>query len=69
MLVHRGRRLGSSDPAVTAAQVEAILEAAAAVQAKGTKVLPEIKVPLVAYARELELQKQVSDETAACVRN
>ena len=49
-------------------QVEAILEAAAEVQAKGTKVLPEIMVPLVAYARELELQKQVIDETAAQVR-
>ena len=68
MLGHRGCRLGISYPAVTAAQVEAILEAAAAVQAEGTKVLPEIMVPLVSYARELELQKQVIDETAAIVR-
>ena len=68
MLGHRGCRLGISYPAVTAAQVEAILEAAAAVQAEGTKVLPEIMVPLVSYARELELQKQVIDETAALVR-
>ena len=68
MLGHRGCRLGISYPAVTAMQVEAILEAAAEVQAKGTKVLPEIMVPLVAYARELELQKNVIDETAAAVR-
>ncbi|NLT71058.1 MAG: pyruvate, phosphate dikinase, partial [Verrucomicrobiaceae bacterium] len=68
MLGHRGCRLGISFPAVTAAQVEAILEAAAEVQAKGTKVLPEIMVPLVAYARELELQKQVIDEAAEGVR-
>ena len=68
MLGHRGCRLGISYPAVTATQVEAILEAAAEVQAKGTKVLPEIMVPLVAYARELELQKQVIDDTAAEVR-
>jgi pyruvate,orthophosphate dikinase len=68
MLGHRGCRLGISYPAVTAAQVEAILEAAAEVQAKGTKVLPEIMVPLVAYARELELQKQVIDEAAEGVR-
>lgn len=68
MLGHRGCRLGISYPAVTAAQVEAILEAAAEVQAKGTKVLPEIMVPLVAYARELELQKEVIDEAAAGVR-
>ena len=60
--------MSGSQPASTAAQVEAILEAAAAVQAKGTKVLPEIMVPLVSYARELELQKQVIDETAAGVR-
>ena len=49
-------------------QVEAILEAAHEVQKKGTKVLPEIMVPLVAYARELELQKNVIDTTAAAVR-
>ena len=68
MLGHRGCRLGISYPAVTATQVEAILEAAAEVQAKGTKVLPEIMVPLVSYDRELELQKQVIDETAESVR-
>ena len=68
MLGHRGCRLGISYPAITAMQVEAILEAAAEVQAKGTKVLPEIMVPLVSYARELELQKKVIDETAAEVR-
>ena len=68
MLGHRGCRLGISYPAVTAMQVEAILEAAHEVQKKGTKVLPEIMVPLVAYARELELQKDVIDTTAAEVR-
>lgn len=68
MLGHRGCRLGISYPAITAAQVEAIMEAAAEVQAKGTKVLPEIMVPLVSYARELELQKKVIDETAEEVR-
>lgn len=67
MLGHRGCRLGISYPAITAAQVEAILEAAAAVQKKGKAVLPEIMVPLVSYARELELQKQVIDEAAAGV--
>ena len=68
MLGHRGCRLGISYPAITAMQVEAILEAAAEVQKKGTKVLPEIMVPLVSYARELELQKEVIDTTAAEVR-
>jgi pyruvate,orthophosphate dikinase len=68
MLGHRGCRLGISYPAITAMQVEAILEAAHEVQKKGTKVLPEIMVPLVSYARELELQKEVIDTTAAQVR-
>ncbi len=68
MLGHRGCRLGISYPAITAAQVEAILEAAAEVQKEGKAVLPEIMVPLVSYARELELQKQVIDEAAEGVR-
>ncbi|MGI9244530.1 MAG: pyruvate, phosphate dikinase [Verrucomicrobiales bacterium] len=68
MLGHRGCRLGISYPPVTAAQVEAILEAAAEVQKKGTKVLPEIMVPLVAYDKELELKKEVIDAAAAVVR-
>jgi len=68
MLGHRGCRLGISYPAITAAQVEAILEAAAQVQKKGKAVLPEIMVPLVSYAKELELQKEVIDEAAAGVR-
>jgi pyruvate,orthophosphate dikinase len=68
MLGHRGCRLGVSYPPITAAQVEAILEAAAEVQAKGTKVLPEIMVPLVAYSKELEHQKEVIDAAAAVVR-
>ena len=68
MLGHRGCRLGISYPAVTATQVGLSLEAAAEVQSKGTKVLPEIMVPLVSYDRELELQKQVIDETAESVR-
>ena len=68
MLGHRGCRLGISYPAITAMQVEAILEAAAEVQKKGTKVLPEIMVPLVSYARELEIQKEVIDATAEEVR-
>ena len=49
-------------------QATAILEAAAEVQARGIKVLPEIMVPLVSYEKELELQKAVIDEAAADVR-
>jgi len=68
MLGHRGCRLGIVYPEITKMQATAILEAAAEVQKKGTKVLPEIMVPLVSYAKELELQKAVIDEAAAEVR-
>lgn len=68
MLGHRGCRLGIVYPEITKMQATAILEAAAEVQKKGIKVLPEIMVPLVAYAKELELQKAVIDEAAAEVR-
>jgi pyruvate, orthophosphate dikinase len=59
MLGHRGCRLGISYPEVTEMQARAILEAACAVHKKGVKVEPEIMVPLVGYASELENQEQV----------
>ena len=68
MLGHRGCRLGIVYPEITRMQATAILEAAAEVQARGIKVLPEIMVPLVSYEKELELQKAVIDEAAADVR-
>ena len=68
MLGHRGCRLGIVYPEITKMQATAILEAAAEVQAKKIKVVPEIMVPLVSYAKELELQKAVIDEAAAEVR-
>ncbi|MDF1852020.1 MAG: pyruvate, phosphate dikinase [Verrucomicrobiales bacterium] len=68
MLGHRGCRLGIVYPEITKMQATAILEAAADVQKKGIKVLPEIMVPLVSYAKELELQKAVIDEAAKEVR-
>jgi pyruvate,orthophosphate dikinase len=52
-------------------QATAILEAAVEVgkkAKKGNEPKPEIMVPLVAYAKELELQKAVIDEAAAEVR-
>jgi len=73
MLGHRGCRLGIVYPEITRMQATAILEAAVEVQkkkkkGKPIKVLPEIMVPLVGFARELELQKAVIDEAAAEVR-
>ena len=68
MLGHRGCRLGIVYPEITKMQATAIFEAAVEVQNKKIKVNPEIMVPLVSYAKELELQKAVIDEAAEEVR-
>jgi len=59
MLGHRGCRLGIVFPEITEMQARAIFEAAARVQKKGTRVLPEIMIPLVADVSELKLQADV----------
>ena len=68
MLGHRGCRLGIVYPEITKMQATAIFEAAVEVQRKKIKVVPEIMVPLVGYAKELELQKAVIDTAATEVR-
>ena len=56
MLGLRGCRLGIVYPEIYEMQVQAIVEAALEVEARtGTAVVPEIMVPLVGSARELEL--------------
>ena len=59
MLGHRGCRLGIVFPEITAMQARAIFEAAARVQQKGVKVVPEIMIPLVSDVTELKLQADV----------
>jgi pyruvate,orthophosphate dikinase len=59
MLGHRGCRLGVVFPEITEMQARAIFEAAAAVQKKGIKVLPEVMIPLVGDVTELKLQADV----------
>jgi pyruvate,orthophosphate dikinase len=59
MLGHRGCRLGVVFPEITEMQAQAIFEAAAAMQKKGVKVLPEIMIPLVSDVTELKLQADV----------
>ncbi len=46
-------------------QARAVFEAAAAVQAKGIKVKPEIMIPLVGFAKELQSQLEVVNRVAA----
>jgi len=64
MLGFRGCRLGIGYPEISAMQARAVFEAAAIVQREGTKVQPEIMIPLVAFKRELDLQIEVVHQAA-----
>jgi pyruvate,orthophosphate dikinase len=64
MLGHRGCRLGITSPEIYATQVRAILEAAVAVSREGVQVRPEIMIPLVGLASELEKLRALVHESA-----
>jgi pyruvate,orthophosphate dikinase len=64
MLGHRGCRLGIVYPEITEMQCRAIFEAACNVQKAGTKVEPEIMIPLVGFLPELKAQAKIAHETA-----
>ncbi len=69
MLGHRGCRLGITYPEITEMQARAIFEAVVQVAKKGKKVIPEVMIPLVGSAKELENQRdivvRVADEVLA----
>src|ERR1700736_5428827 len=65
MLGHRGVRLGITYPEITEMQARAILEAACRLAKEGTKVIPEIMIPLVGLVKELRDQKVIVDRVAA----
>jgi pyruvate,orthophosphate dikinase len=64
MLGFRGCRLGIVYPEITEMQCRAIFEAACNVQEAGTKVEPEIMIPLVGFLPELKAQAQIVHEAA-----
>jgi pyruvate,orthophosphate dikinase len=64
MLGHRGVRLGLTSPEIYETQVRALLEAAAAVSAKGVEVFPEIMIPLVGVPGELEVMRKLVNNVA-----
>src|SRR5207247_1216235 len=64
MLGFRGCRLGLVYPEISEMQARAVFEAAAEVQKQGTKVQPEIMIPLVGFKRELDLQVEVVHRVA-----
>ncbi len=55
MLGHRGCRLAVTFPEIYQMQSRAIAEAAAKLTSEGMKLVPEIMIPLVATAKELEM--------------
>jgi pyruvate,orthophosphate dikinase len=59
MMGHRGVRLGITFPEVTEMQIRAILESAAELTQEGKDVLPEIMIPVVGEAREIEHQFRI----------
>jgi len=64
MLGHRGCRLGITYPEITEMQARAIFEAACEVSKRGTKVIPEVMIPVVMEARELANQREIVDRIA-----
>ncbi|MGH2753342.1 MAG: putative PEP-binding protein, partial [Actinomycetota bacterium] len=67
MLGHRGCRLGITYPEMTRMQARAIFEAALQVAKSGTKVKPEVMIPLVGHVEELKRQKAIVLEEAQAV--
>lgn len=65
MLGLRGCRLGIVFPEITEMQSRAIFEAAAHVQSKGIKVLPEVMIPLVGNVNELSNQEKIVRQVAS----
>ncbi|MFW6097113.1 MAG: pyruvate, phosphate dikinase [Chloroflexota bacterium] len=64
MLGHRGCRLGMVYSEVTEMQARAIFEAACRAQGEGISVIPEIMIPLVSIAPELENQRAIVQAVA-----
>jgi len=65
MLGHRGCRLGISFPEIYKMQCQAIFEALAECKNKNIKlVIPEIMIPLVSTAAEIQILRKLVEETA-----
>ncbi len=65
MLGHRGCRLAISYPEIYEMQTEAIIEAASNLVKRGVRVLPEIMIPLVGTAKELEILRRDVERVAS----
>lgn len=68
MLGHRGCRLAITYPEIYEMQVRAIAEAASDLVLSGKKLKPEIMIPLIATAKELEILRALSVQTVEKVK-
>ncbi|MFH1675274.1 MAG: pyruvate, phosphate dikinase [Pseudomonadota bacterium] len=64
MLGHRGCRLGTTYPEITAMQARAIFEAAAQCKKEKINVMPEVMVPLIGTVGEFTNQKAIIERVA-----
>ncbi len=69
MLGMRGVRLGITVPEIYDMQARAIFEATIEASRHGAQIVPEIMIPLVSAAREVEIVKTRIDAVAAAVKN
>lgn len=68
MLGHRGCRLGITFPEVYIMQARAIFQATAQLLLEGTKVTPEVEIPLVIDKKELEILRKDVEDVAQMVQ-
>jgi len=68
MLGMRGVRLGITVPEIYDMQARAIFEATVEASRRGAPVVPEVMIPLVSAAREVEIVKTRVDAVASAVR-
>lgn len=69
MLGHRGCRLAITYPEIYQMQTRAIAEAAAELVKSGMTLIPEIMIPLIGTARELEILRELSENEVKVVQN
>ncbi len=67
MMGHRGCRLAITYPEIAKMQTRAVIEAAINVSKEGTKITPEIMIPLVGDPKELQYVKNIVCETADAI--
>lgn len=68
MLGHRGCRLAITYPEIYVMQTRAIAEAAAELVKGGMALIPEIMIPLIGTARELEILRELSEKEVKVVQ-